>query len=386
MKAISDRETRLMQARRPDPDLALAPTFKSCRKLVATFDRKAAALEQDRWRLSNSAHEAARIALSDERYAAGRRYVDDHPSAKDRQDAAWDAVSHRPWLIYAHYLYPYYLGLRWGDAGLQVLEEMDAFVAANPTSPHRAEALTYRAFASFHVRPEGGSQDVPWSDEDLQALESSLGQIARQFSGTTPGGLALAWRLIIADKLSVDAVKPDMRAMRTELETTYAKNKEVGEALASQGRAALLRMDGLDTFDGTDLSGRRWNAASFAGKVTLIDFWATWCMPCVAEIPTVRQAWTSFHESGLQILGVSLDMENRKSFEAWLRSNEVSWPQLWDGKGFETPLVRKFRINSIPFTVLVGPDGRVADVDLRGDQLVSRIRDLIETLPKANDP
>jgi thiol-disulfide isomerase/thioredoxin len=376
MQAMADRDMRLIQARRPDPDTAAAPVFKSARKLTATFDRRAAALDKDRWRLSENARGAAVIALADERFAAARRYINDHPVAKDVEAAAWDAVSHRALLTYA-----YYLPLRWGDAGRQIVEELDTFGVACPTSPHRAEALTYRAFAVFHVRAEGGTKASPWTDEDLGTLESSLGEIARQFSGTTPGGLALAWQLIVADMVSSSSATPEMRAIRTELGTTYAKDRDVAAALAYYGRRATLRMDGIENFEGTDLSGRRWNAASFVGKVTLIDFWATWCGPCVGQIPTVRSAWKAFGDRGLQIVGVSLDMDDRKSFEAWMRSNNVSWPQLWDGKGFMTPMARKFEVSSIPCTVLIGPDGRVADVDLRGEELVARIRELIEQLP-----
>jgi alkyl hydroperoxide reductase subunit AhpC len=106
----------------------------------------------------------------------------------------------------------------------------------------------------------------------------------------------------------------------------------------------------------------------------------------VHEIPTVRKAWLEFHERGLQVVGVSLDFDDRKSFEAWLRTNDVGWPQIWDGRGFSTSLARKFGIHSIPTSVLIDAQGRVVDVDLRGDALIARIRGLIDQSPGVQAP
>lgn len=372
MKDASDRRFARQTSRRPDPEVLSAPIFKSYRKLASSFDAKDKILDDAGWRMSSAAFMEARYKLVDDRVAAVRRYLDEHPAAKDREPAAWDAVS-----AHANLGYAYAIRWRWGARGQQLIEEIDAFLKDHPGSPHRADALIYRAFAVVNVRPEGGTEERPWTDDDLAALTASLGEIARTFAGTTGGGTALAWQLVYTDLASPGEVTPEMRAMRADLDTTYANDPKVREVLTRAGRAVLVRMDGLDGFEGTDLAGRLWNAASFTGKVTLIDFWATWCGPCVAEIPTLRKAWAEFEPRGLQIVGVSLDTDDRKTFEAWLKSNGVSWPQVWDGKGWSTPLARKFHVRGIPFPVLIGPDGRVANVDLRGDALIARIRELL---------
>jgi peroxiredoxin len=373
IQANSDLEIREMESRRPNPDPAAAPAFKSYRKLAAAFDQRRDALANDRWRMSRKAAGKAALALQDEREAALHKYIDEHPDAKDREDAAWDAASRR-----SIFQFPFALKTNWGDAGTQGVEQLDAFLAGYPSTRHRAEALTLRAFAVFHIREKSAPNDRPYRTEDLKTLSASLGEVARQFYGSTAGGTALAWRLIVADVAATGGVTPEMREMRGQLETVYARDRDVQRLLDTAGRGVISRMDGFDGFDGTDLSGQRWNAARFAGKVTLVDYWATWCGPCVGELPTLRKIWGLFQPQGVQMLGVSLDTDSLTGFVAWLRENEVAWPQISDGKGFGSPLARKFKVRSIPFTVLIGPDGRVAATNLRGDDLIARIRELVE--------
>lgn len=368
----ADQAVARAQTSRPYLDPSAAPAFKSYRKLVATFEDKERALDDNTWRLSQTAKTEGRFVLNDERIAAVRRYVQEHPGAKDADDAAWDAVSHRVAL-----LFPYFLKPLWGAAGQQVIAELDAFVTDYPTSAHRGEALIYRAFAVFHVRAAGGSDNQPWTDDDLRALDASLGVVAQTYAGTTEGGMALAWRLVIADIESVDLITPEMRLMREELARSYAGDRSVQQMLATEGRAAIVRVDGIAGFEGTSLDGTRWTPASLAGRVTLIEFWATWCVPCVLELPVLRQAWTAWHEGEFQLVGVSLDSDSRSAFEAWLVLNRVTWPQVWDGKGWDTPMARRFQVRGVPFSVLIGRDGRVANVNLRGDALRARIEQLL---------
>lgn len=372
MQEATTQAIARVQVPRQELDVSTAPVFKSYSKLAAAFDRRSRQLDADSWLMSQTAQAEARFRLNDERIGAVHRYLQEHPVAKDSGDAAWDAASHRITI-----LYPFYLRPAWGAAGQQVVRDLDSFILNYPGSLHRGEALTYRAFAVFHIRDEGESQDRPWTPGDLRKLDESLGEVAQTFAGTTPGGLALAWRLVVADISSVETITPAMYAMRAELEQRYSTDRAVQDMLATEGRAAIVRIDGIETFEATDLAGTKWDRAAFAGRITLIDFWATWCVPCILEIPTLRQAWVDFHENGFQILGVSLDSDPRQVFESWLKANSVAWPQVWDGKGWDSPLVRRFRVRGVPFVVLLDRDGRVVNVDLRGDALLGRIKELV---------
>ena len=133
----------------------------------------------------------------------------------------------------------------------------------------------------------------------------------------------------------------------------------------------------VDRFDATDIAGRKVAMQDLRGRVVLLDFWATWCTPCLAEIPTLREAQRRFGDR-LAIVGVSIDVQDRASFIAWLRRQEIDWPQVFDGRGWTSPTVVPFELTRIPFSVLVDTDGRVVGVDLRGKRLLRSLDVLLD--------
>jgi len=120
----------------------------------------------------------------------------------------------------------------------------------------------------------------------------------------------------------------------------------------------------------------------YKGKVVLLDFWATWCGPCMAEAPNVVSAYNELHNKGFEILGVSLDRENAADKVKKVTADKgMTWPQIYDGKMWEAEIVRKYGIESIPAPILVdGDTGKVlADQqDVRGEKLVPTLKRELE--------
>ncbi len=127
-----------------------------------------------------------------------------------------------------------------------------------------------------------------------------------------------------------------------------------------------------------DSTGNKKHSLSeFRGKYVLVDFWASWCGPCKAEIPYLKTAYTNFHSKGFEIVSVSLDSK-KDAWLAALRQFQMPWIQISDVQGFNSAINDLYHVPSIPKTLLLDKTGKIIATDLRGNALDQKLEQIFK--------
>jgi thiol-disulfide isomerase/thioredoxin len=129
-------------------------------------------------------------------------------------------------------------------------------------------------------------------------------------------------------------------------------------------------------------SGSEISIKGLKGKVVIIDFWATWCGPCVAEMPALKKLYAEYKDKGVEFIGVSLDNKEGglEALKAFVTKEGISWPQYFQGDGWESKFSASWGINGIPAVFVVDQEGKLFSIEARG-QLETMIPDLLNRRP-----
>ena len=281
----------------------------------------------------------------------------------------------------------------------KAFEELQAELRAlQPSTPVEWDEKLSEFLGKAKGRLSAFAAQFPGTDEGFEA-RFQLAEIAAQAERDLKGGARILREIL--QEVGKESPKRDLRArallslaqlLKEDKDTAGARQQfqtireefpgspyefVAKDALQEMETAAKLAPGNpLLPFEVADLEGRKLSPKAFEGKVLLLDFWATWCPPCRAELPHVKEAYAAFREKGFEILGVSLDRD-REKLQRFLKAQELGWPQVFDGKEWESELAKLYSIRSLPATFLADRKGKIRYRNLRGEELKRRVAELI---------
>ncbi len=278
-------------------------------------------------------------------------------------------------------------GCGWLDSSLQAATTApppaDTPASSNPGKPVVVDRTSVHAqmqviFDRLEAKFEAGSRTEADLALDLRQFDYLL-TMHRAEKTDEVANILYTKYLIYRNKLGLnDKALAALKQIMTDFPDTTVAKAAVPLRAKLEAQMALVPGKPFPEFPAglKDLNGAAVTVAGYKGRVLLVDFWATWCAPCVAEMPSVIAIYNRYHAKGLEIVGITLDNDDadgKTKVTAFIKDHKMPWPQFYDGKGWNNVLAVQSGVEAIPASFLLGRDGKILGVSLRGQELATAV-------------
>lgn len=228
--------------------------------------------------------------------------------------------------------------------------------------------LVFEEYLAGYKKITEKNKGVYWDDkmkeysyEFVSKHPSSV--VATHIVQTSSRGFGLEWTQKAFNALSED--------QRNSLQGT--------EIQSLLGQRNLMKVgNSINDLTQKDIHDSLFHLSSLKGHYVLIDFWASWCVPCRKENPNVKKVYEKYHSQGFEVVGVSLDSDGNKWKEA-VQKDDLPWIHISDLKGWNNEIASAFEIHAIPSNILIDKEGKIIAINLRGNALERAVKKLFNS-------
>ena len=263
---------------------------------------------------------------------------------------------------------------------LPLREQAGLPVAAEKSAGAMLGAILAAADATAEVKSDASVQRLMLTAEEvgdkklkLDDWEKMLAAHWRDFPDAGDNASLEELHLGMTEEFAparVEALLAELAKHKDAAIADMAKEKQTARKAMAELKSKPVELK-FKALDGTEV-----DLAKLRGKVVLVEFWATWCGPCMAELPKVSAAYEKLHGKGFEVVGISLD-EDEVALKRVLKTKKIAWPQHFDGRGWENEIAHRFGITALPTMWLVNKEGMLVEVNPEGD-LAEKIGKLLK--------